>query len=48
MGIFGNKKSRGSLVGNYNTMKATPQKKSKIQDEFDTFGGTQYKGDLMG
>lgn len=47
MGIFGHRKSRGSIVGNYNTITQTPQKRSKIQDEFDTFGGAQYKGDLM-
>ncbi|CAI8500299.1 unnamed protein product [Hanseniaspora opuntiae] len=48
MGIFGNKKSRGSIVGNYNTIGQTPRKRNNIQEQFDTFGGTQYKGDLMG
>lgn len=48
MGIFGNKKSRGSIVGNYNTIGQTPRKTNNIQEQFDTFGGTQYKGDLMG
>ncbi|SGZ40464.1 uncharacterized protein HGUI_02664 [Hanseniaspora guilliermondii] len=48
MGIFGNKKSRGSIVGNYNTIRQTPKKRNSIQEEFDSFGGTQYKGDLMG
>lgn len=48
MGIFGNKKSRGSIVGNYNTIGQAPRKRNNIQEQFDTFGGTQYKGDLMG